>query len=306
MTKFIFFLLPLLISCSSKVTEKKNPDLQYNLESINVKGKVKKITEFDYKQFVNDSLIDFYVTNTDFDFDVNGNIILEKIKLIGEGPRFEKNIYDNMGNKIEVLIKDPNHNNFTTQTKYTLNSNGQIISEKQLWYGSSNYSLVEFEYDEFGNKVSAINPLTGKESETHYENTYNQSNELIKSLEFIEGKTLRTVDEYKYSKKRIIEKKSNNLLANIIDLYKYKYDDNGKLISSVFESKGLQIKEERNKYDDFGNILEKVIFDKGKYNYRSSHFFIYQFDKMHNWIYKETYFLDSTLVRSISRKIEYY
>ena len=306
MNRIIFFNLLLIISCSSEITEKENPELQYNLKSLNVFGKIKSITEYDYKQYVPDSLINFYVSNNDCEFDKNGNIISEKTKLINQEPYFRKYIYDKMGNMIERSKKDENHKDFITQTKYSLNADGKIREETQLIYGSDSYSKMEYEYDKFGNKTKMKDLHSHNPYEINYENTYNKSNMLVKTIIRNDNNKPQTIYEYKYDKNRLIEKKTESVFANIIDIEKHVYDNNGRLIVLSFEKNGRIVNEEKYKYDDFGNLIEIIVFAEGKIKFINSHIYKYKYDKKNNWVHKETYFMDSTLVKEISREIKYF
>ncbi len=120
------------VSCSltKKGDVKPNRKYQINWSNFNLKGKVKSIKEFNFKQYVPFSELTYYVSKEDFQFDTADHLLEQTTYLENE--------------------------TFSIRHTYQHDKAGNYIVKISFAKDSSIKSKVTYEYDEAGNMMQAI------------------------------------------------------------------------------------------------------------------------------------------------------
>lgn len=295
------FLLLLVVSCKSNSqynieapAEKKNREYQKNYDTENIKGNVKLITCTSYKQFVPDSLLKYYVTKEDFEFDKNGNLIVEKTYLEDE-QLDHKYIYkyDKMGNYTQIDCYKKSSNTISWSHYYYYNKYGRLQRDEEKENGYTNVENT-YTYDEITDeyvKYSYKQTIPKYDSNCFFIETYNRGN-LMTNTCYKNTTYFRSKDVYKYNK--------NNLVIE-----KRTYEENDTLNSKnryyIYNNVNKLIRQESNystiNYDEQGMPINDNS-SEGKINYTH--------DKRGNWIKRTIYLPNGKLMSILERVIVYF
>lgn len=184
----------------------------------------------------------FSISN--YSYDTNGRIIMTEDIIDSSNSRYSQYCYDNGGNLIKSFTGLTNPLNITSSENYTSN-------------GDDDYSVISYEYDEFGNLIKYTDPL-GK-SETY---EYSFSNVLL-SKTLRNGKTINYTND---SFGRCTQISSEDETVN------YTYNSMGQVISMT-DSLGTNLYE----YDLMNRLTKETRNDidnkrdyKAEYQYVNS------------------------------------
>jgi hypothetical protein len=293
------FLLVLASSCYSQVIkfDKKVP---LNWQTFHLKGKVKSITEFNFKQYLPKKDEDEYVTAENLKFDSAGNCI-DKAFFMQAGGFGGHYIYqyDKEGNNIE--IKDFSEDGRYHRYVYKYDKQGnQIESMIYDLTGRLDYTEV-CSYDKQGNYITVLHKGARSYRET-YTYLYDAKNRIISSKQDSENKT-----EYRYNKDTVEEIYNGNYGEEHV---KTVYNKNQQMVlrKSMGDKAGVSRPFVNTyKYDAAGNQTEIKQTKEGEVlKFPYSQRFGYVYDKNGNWIKRTTMTLEGTPMNSVERKIEYY
>jgi hypothetical protein len=205
------------------------------------------------------------------------------------------------------IIKD-NNTTLSDQTIvaawYNYDEQGRCISRKHDSHKSGlKYSALSAKYNKQGKLVEY--KVIGKNKRKLRKITYryNSQGQKVKSIWKVwGGKVMINKTLFKYNKKGdLIEEKtylSNRLLSKDV----FKYTPNGHVKEGKFyDYQGETISKTISKYDQDGKILESIEDSKPVKNYRTT----YTYDKHDNWLMRTDHFKGQKRIAS-KRVIEYY
>jgi hypothetical protein len=287
-------------------TTKPNKNYQNNRQTYNLRGKVKSVIEFNYKQYVPDTELSDHVTKRYYKFDAAGNCTELTTFLLQES--FQgRNVYqyDEAGNYTHLIA----YNEDST------------VDYKATWKFDEEGNMIDFlNYNRYGDLkyrhqntygpnhsfVTILYGVTPPGSTSTYRYTYDAAGRRTSEDYYYHGDTTprrRTV--WMYSGDTTKETEYNrwgDLESTRLSIY----DKNNRLIASKVDNDYNDMKETFHKYDAFGNVLEWTVRNSTGIDMKHSCRYKYKYDKAGNWISRITYKADGSLRSSIERKIVYY
>ena len=194
---FVITVIFLLMSCKEK------GGINNSLNSMNMKGNVKSITERRFNaeekegEIVKGKKVKSYNALTALYFDEEGNII-EKIHY-GQGSSIKLKtayIYDEAGKLIE---SDGEYENGRTEkSTYKTDEKGNIIEENSF-LDSSLVSISYKTYDEYGNMIKEKTLKADGTQESHIVYTYDKKRNIIEQIFLtIDGRNVSSTYRYEY------------------------------------------------------------------------------------------------------------
>ncbi|MBO9202799.1 MULTISPECIES: hypothetical protein [Niastella] len=305
MNKALLFILSFTVACNAVHETKPNKEYQKNWKTNNLKGKVKAITAFNYKQFVPDSALTYYVTKEDFTFSPAGNVTEQTTYLLQQV--FQSKYvykYDTAGNYTELTAYDE-EGNFRFKDTYEFDAMGQLIADEE--HNARGKTRMEYAYNSHGDRIllKDVSPPVslrelrytydsiGRTVQQEYSDTYkNDKTEGSKVVFEYKGDTIQEMHyeegTFDYKEQTVYYKEEKILWRKLT----------GGNITKDFE--------EAYKYDSSDNVVEYVKRNDLEINTRESYRYEYVFDRQGNWIKRTTYKVDGSPKASIERKIEYY
>lgn len=300
----VFLLFLSLFACKQPevVKSKPNPLLQKTWKTFGLAGQPQKITEFNYKQFVPDSLLEDVITRENYSFDENGN--LTRRETFGEGQLIQYSNsyeYDMYGNAIKVTTANP-QGRTTNVHENILDSMGNIKAVKNTTREGKLIYHVSYKYDSHGN------PIEWKQEEPTLPIVYKRKYEY-------DSKGRSTIREDVTGGKHQIKEVLSYDSSNAITTVRYvdgtldnttieKFDDQHRLLLQQIQFRA-HVQQKNYQYDTHGNITEYLRrWDNtidSVYSYRAS----YTFDSQGNWITRTKVNLDGSPRASVERRIEY-
>jgi len=209
-----------------------------------------------------------------FVYDEYGNL-LEHIKTLDNGGT-GKTIYDAQGNLLQENTNDG-------PVTYTYNENGDVLTAK------SRYSDIKYTYDEQGNCISwSFLNADGTARET-YQNTYDEHGNRTSMHIYGQGETTPgNSTEWDYDEYGNVLEERRYLNGELYLLYRYSYDQEGRILTEDTESYGQPKSGSTHTYNAAGNkvLTTRYLHEDGQY-YESSSVWIY--DENENLLeWKET------------------
>lgn len=204
----------------------------------------------------------------------------------GEPLKTIKYFYDDSNMLIKIITIGQNTHQKSIET--ILNDTTNKITIRDIIYNDSlNFKFI-FEYD----TLESINRQTkiqnGDTIISNFEYVYNDTNNLLKSVESIVGEENGVVNEYNYDDNgNVIEMITGPKHYKLKTTKEYK---NNILIASEHYTVSQDLKEHLNeiiKYDKFHNVINENIFEDGKLNRELKN--EYEFDDHGNWIQRKVY-----------------
>ena len=299
-------LLFLFIVLANMVNAQPDKAYQNNRQTYNLKGNVRSIIEFNYKQYVPDSELTYYVTKRYYKFNAAGNCT--ELTTFLEQESFQgRNVYqyDEAGNNTEIIAYNED-STLDYKVTYVFDEQGNMIEFSN--YGSSG-NLKYRDQRTYGPGLSFVKHrvgLTPPGSTSTYRYTYDSQGRRTSEDYYTDDETkLKRRTEWLYSGDTTRETEYNRF-GELSGTKLSVYDKNSRLIESKINAGYEDMTETHYKYDTFGNILECIVKDSAGVDMRRSCRCEYKYDKTGNWIKRITYKADGTLKSSIERKIGYY
>jgi hypothetical protein len=279
---------------------KPNKEFQKNWKTCNVKGRVKSIIEFNYKQYIPDSALSNFVTKEYFKFNKDGNVEEQTTFLLKE--EFQRRTvyeYDNAGNYTHLTAYEED-SSLAYKCTYAFDEEGRMIEFINYnRFGGVKYK-DERTYDASGSYTSRG---LGSGSDA-YKYTYDSKGRPTSMETYYNNEKICTrKTEWKYSGDTVeatsyhhgsFERKTLNIYNKNQQIIQHRSTSNDKIYECT------------NAYDANGNETECIWKISGELNKKDSYRREYVYDKNNNWIKRTTYNVDGSLKSSIERKIEYY
>lgn len=276
---------------------------------LNVKGKVKSITEVSYDAYENDGQIrkgesvrsDF---ESSYKFDIKNNIIEENLIDVN-GTHFKNTYkYDQYNNVIEQKQYDANLKltyAYTVVIKY--DSNGNIIEFQRYGQSDNDNWFARLKINERGKWVELFMHFPSnikrdwKEVRIYDELGNNVAQHYYDGVGNYNWSFFYNYDESGF----LFEEKSKGLAMNN---YLKRYDKKGNNIELVlYKEDGSIAGKTIMEYDKRSNIVMEVFFDERGSNEITEYRYLYDYNG--NWTRKTT-ICDGDPMSIIERKIEYY
>lgn len=301
-----FLLLALILTsfgANAQDCFKKDPfeGFRLNRAYYNLKGPVKAAEEFNYQQFVPDSLLISFVTDYDQYFDSSGREIIERTRL--EKGRFHTEYrykYDDKDHYTEFLSVDSTGNQ---RWVYLLEFDYKKNSFKKISKNGTQVFIEENVFDSSGNLLLLKNLAPQQSIFASYKYEYNKMGLPVKVIEY--GKDLKKIvrkKEFLYNiPDKILTIRFFSSEGNFLYAETYSYGKGCKLLLYRFDFGYTTFS-----YDDYGNTIEVKHIVNGEERYYSSYSYRYEYDSYGNWVQKETYSKDNVLISRVQRKISYY
>jgi hypothetical protein len=251
-----FLLFLFLTSCAT--IKIKDYSTDYTQEVV---GKIKSmnIKKYEYRFIKNDTVN--LVKNTIVYFDVNQNLVSEKI--LTENGTKETNFRYSNGLVVEKEVISANDTAVTT-LKYDKQNN--IIEEKST-DSKGLFNTTTQTYDKYHNPITINKNFANKIKHSIY-NEYDYKNKFLISKNSMDTKLQKEVVIKRYFDKNGYILKSHNMNATSSSkYYTHDIDKKGNLISKIFhEADGTIIETVifKNTYDDVGNIKIRERFLNNK------------------------------------------
>lgn len=307
MKNVFLLLIVVFVSC--------NGQTKNDLQKLNLRGKVKSMTEIEFNTIEKDAKFNTIGELDEYRreekgitiFDEKGNEIeknlysynlkrfdfVSKSDYDGEGKKITWKSYDNYGD-----FKYGDH--FRYITKYSYDVKGNQIEEKKCkrYYNNNNPCIAErFYFDVDGNKIEG-NKREGFVVLTDLlKNDYDEKGNKIEEKKFNTNGKLASVTKYDYDTRRNLIEEKSYYDDGIRDyMKKYVYDERNNLIESKLYYRDEKLIEViKSVYDEKGNIIglkSNSIYWANKYQnavenadgYMLEYKFEYKFDENGNWI----------------------
>lgn len=285
---------------------KPNEAFQHNRKTYDLRGKVRSIIEFNYKQYLPDSAFSYHVTKRYYKFDKAGNCT--ELTTFLQQESFQNRVvykYDEAGNTTELIAYNED-STLDFRVTYTFDDEGNMIE----FLNYSRYGDLKYrEQRTYGPGRSFVKSTIGLAppgTTSLQKYTYDAMGRRISQEDYYrDDKEPRRRTVWRYSGDTTRETEYDRWGSiNRTDMTVY--DKNKREIASYVNAGFEDMKEYNFRYDVYGNPIESIVKDRVGLDVRHSYRCAYKYDKKGNWIKRVTYKIDGGLKSSIERKIEYY
>lgn len=284
--KLLFLVIAIfIISCSKKEQEN-------DLSQLNLKGNIKSIKEYwhkidgnnKYKIIENDSSLSY-----EYKFNKDGYLLFKNLLIYSDSIETSYFEYDSLNRKIhEIEYTNRRYNYYCKfKAKYHYPNDSVIVKEYYYNHGMEDEkNSIRFDTIELNqNKISNI--------KSYY---YDNKIRYLESFKY---------DKFKNKTQRVFSSFDSNNNEEIWYINKYEYDENNNqiLFQIIYPNK-----------DKYNNVKLKYFYNKNndkvksvetKYYQQETRTIKYVYDKMNNWVLRET-FEGNKLIFVDTRKIVYY
>lgn len=293
-------------SCNSSVTKNVKPNNKYknNWKTHNLRGRIKSITEFNFKQYVPYSELTNYIREEHFTFDSTGNLVGKSI--FAEPQMFHYRYiyqYDKVGNYIECESYERNDSTADVQT-YKFDELDNMI--ETVRHDPNNHLTIRVQYyfDKNGNCIESLEEKPSS-LRTKYTYTYDSLNRPLSIMEirdYGDNKPSSEKTVFRYNGDSV-EKKLDGIHIKWHYLTVYNKDHQEVFWKNLHPGEDFV---NTTKFDSLGNEIEHKAWKGTTIDDRNSRHYEYVYDDKGNWTKRTLSKLNGKLITSVERKIEYY
>ena len=294
-------LLLTAIACNSQPKSKR--EHQLNWQRYNLKGKVKSITEFNYKEYVHESQLTSVEAKVNMVFDKAGNLVDQTVYLRQE--RFAShNTYKNDGAGNCTEMNDwQEDGSLDRKYFYQYDGAGNRINEKRFDGKGKLRSHETYTYDAYGNQLEWKKIGKSFSQNIKYKYTYDTLHRVI-AADIADQITKDITTTQRILVKRYGDTVEQQFTSHLTQWQTVvAVDKNSRMIyhKAVGDPPGGRM-ELAYQYDSHGNCIAVDVIAGPEKPRR----YEYVYDTKGSWVKRTITAPDGTPIASVERKIEYY